>query len=66
MEEVVAVLNQILSELKEVNNKLDAIQGYGLNNNSIEDICHILSNIQGRQSKVSLDDILLAIQTIND
>jgi len=37
MEEVIALLRDILYELKDINDKIDSIRGLGIN--SIDDVC---------------------------
>ena len=46
MNEIVSVLQDILWELKEINGKLDDIQGYGLDN-TLSDVCSKLDSIKG-------------------
>ncbi len=45
MDELVTVLESILSELQEMNTKLDEIKGDSIIHNSISDICNKLDDI---------------------
>ena len=56
MNELIDVMNSILSELQEMNGKLDEIKGFGLYN-SIADICDKLDQIQGNGLYNSITDI---------
>jgi hypothetical protein len=44
MDELISVMQDILSELREMNSKLDAISGFGVY--SISDVCNELDSIK--------------------
>ena len=45
MDELVSVMQEILAELREMNSKLDEIQGIGINN-SLSDVCDKLDSLE--------------------
>jgi prefoldin subunit 5 len=62
MDELIEVMQDILSELREINGKLDDIRGSGLN--SIDEVCQALEDIKGNGLFNSLTDVYEAIQQI--
>lgn len=56
MDELISVMSDILSELREMNSKLDDIKGYGLDN-SIADVCSKLDEVTGSGLWHSLSDV---------
>ena len=58
------ILQEILLELKEINSKLDNIQGDGTHN-SISDVCNKLDSIQGNGIHNSISDICDKMYVIN-
>ena len=56
MDELIDVMRGILSELQEINSKLDDIKGYGASS-SLTDVCDKLDDLKGVGLYDSLADI---------
>lgn len=56
MDEIVSLLESILSELTELNSKIDDIKGFGLNT-SIQDICDKLDDVQSSVQEITANGV---------
>ncbi|MEO1815857.1 MAG: hypothetical protein ABGU93_09755 [Acetobacterium sp.] len=64
MDELVSIMQDVLSELQGINLKLDGIMGYG-SDNSITDICDKLDDVLGYSVDNSISDICSKLEDIS-
>ena len=62
MEELIAIMSEILDEIKLLNNKIDDIRGCGIN--SIDDICEKLDDIKGTDVYNTISDVCDKIDSL--
>ena len=62
MEELIAIMSEILDEIKLLNNKIDDIRGCGIH--SIDDICEKLDDIKGTGVDNTISDVCDKIDSL--
>lgn len=65
MDELISILTEIRDQLADLNNKIDALTGYGTDN--ISDICGKLDDVNSSLENVnsSLEDVNSGLSTID-